>query len=181
MFQTLLLIIHNKKWQWQDNWGMEWIICKQVMAEECLICKQVMAEECPILVVQRSSTWLSEYILISLDFLFSAKFIIVKESYVNIIFLIIFGSSPRRKVHTGLILCKKTLLLHLTVTLHKNILFLCPLSIFFSFFCVLLFVFVFWSTEKTNKNLWGLTLLPHSKSTKQVTLSNKHRNRLFWV
>ena len=52
-----------------------------------------MAWGCRILVVQRSS----KYILISLDFLLSSKFIIVKESYASIIFLIISGSSPRRK------------------------------------------------------------------------------------
>ena len=34
---------------------------------------------CQILVVQRSTTWISEYILISLSFLFSAKLIIIKE------------------------------------------------------------------------------------------------------
>ena len=49
-----------------------------------------MAGESWILVVQRSSTWLCEYILISLDFLFSSRFIIVNESY-------LFGSSVRRR------------------------------------------------------------------------------------
>ena len=52
---------------------------------------------CWILVVQRSSMWLSEYILISLDFLFSSKLIIMKESCVSITFLIISESSLRRK------------------------------------------------------------------------------------
>ena len=45
----------------------------------------------------KSNTWLSEYILVSLDFLFRSNFIIVKEIYVNIIFLIISGPSLRRK------------------------------------------------------------------------------------
>ena len=56
-----------------------------------------MAGECQILVVQRSSTWLSEYNLNSLGFLFSSKLMIMKESYVTIVFLIIFWSSFKRK------------------------------------------------------------------------------------
>ena len=72
MFRVLLLIVHNEK--------------------------QVMAGECRILVVQGSSTWLSEYNLNSLGFLFSSKLIIMKESYVSIVFLIISGYSLRRKL-----------------------------------------------------------------------------------
>ena len=45
----------------------------------------------------RMNTLLSEYNLISLGFLFSSKLIIMKESYVSIIFLIISGSSLGRK------------------------------------------------------------------------------------
>ena len=71
MFRVLLLIVHNEK--------------------------QVMAGECRIL-VRGSSTWLSEYNLNSLGFLFSSKLIIMKESYVSIVFLIISGSSLRRKL-----------------------------------------------------------------------------------
>ena len=56
-----------------------------------------MTGECQILVVQGSSTWLSQYNLNSLGFLFSSKLMIMKESYVSIVFLIIFGSSLRRK------------------------------------------------------------------------------------
>ena len=53
MSRTLLLIVLNKMEQQLDNWSIEWITCKQVMAEECRI-----------LVVQKSNTWLSEYIFL---------------------------------------------------------------------------------------------------------------------
>ena len=86
MSRRLLLVIHNEKQQQQDNWSVEWKTCKQVMARECRI-----------LVVQASSTWLSEYNLNSLAFFFSSKLIILKESYVSRVFLIISGSSLRRK------------------------------------------------------------------------------------
>ena len=86
MFRALLLIVHNEKQQSQDNWCVEWRACKQVMAGECRI-----------LVVQGSSTHFPKYNLISLGFLFSSKLIIMKESYVSTIFLIISGSSLRKK------------------------------------------------------------------------------------
>ena len=35
--------------------------------------------ECRVLVVQKSSAWLSKYISISLDFLLGSKFVILKE------------------------------------------------------------------------------------------------------
>ena len=59
-----------------------------------------MAGKCQILVVQGSSTYLSEYNLISLGFLFSSNLIIMKESYVSIVFLIISGTSLRRKFNS---------------------------------------------------------------------------------
>ena len=52
---------------------------------------------CWILIVQVSSTWLSQYILISLGFLLSSILIIMKQSYVSIICLIVSGSSLTRK------------------------------------------------------------------------------------
>ena len=56
--------------------------------------------------------------------------------------------------------------------------FVSPSALCLSF---VFFVFVFWFIETTTANLQGLTHSNTSKSTNQVTLSNKHMNYLFWA
>ena len=72
----------------------------------------------------------------------------------------------------------KTLLVLLTNSpnARKFCFSLCFLS-FFSLF----FVFVFRTIETTTANFQGLSQSNPSKNTKRVTLSNKHKNHLFWA